>query len=179
LESFGNGSSLADVCCGDGEYAKSFLETFVDSTVTMIDRPGVINIKWPGIEIPKERRFVVELDLLWDPSTVRKSLESCKEHDVVLLSEVLHLKGEYERNAILDVSSMLLKKGGCLLVVESRDPFLDLRLNDLTESGAAMQIDDVKEAISSFNSWTSRAGFEFQAFNYQGKYHHVSIFRKF
>lgn len=178
LESFGNESSLADVCCGDGEYAKSFLETFADSKVTMIDRPGVINIKWPGIEIPRERRFIVEVDLLWDPTTIKEMLENCKEHDVVLLSEVLHLKGEQERNAILDVCKGLLKKGGCLLVVESGDPFLDLRLHDLTESGAAMQLDDVKKVINDFNSWVSEDVFKFQAFNYQGRYHHVSIFRK-
>jgi len=63
-------------------------------------------------------------------------------------------------------------------VVESGDPFLDLRLHDLTESGAAMQLDDVKKVINDFNSWVSEDVFKFQAFNYQGRYHHVSIFRK-
>ena len=171
--------SLADVCCGDGFYSKAFLEHNPDGAITLIDRPGVVDKDQIGTTDGYFDRLCFEVDLLWDAEIVENFFANVRQHDLVLLSEVLHLKATPERNAILKICNRLLKKNGHLIIVESNDPFLDFRLHDLTESGASMSKRDVELAAEDY-SCVQTVGNKLKLTRQIniGRNHHVSFFGK-
>ena len=120
-----------DYGCGKGSYSNSYIDRNPNGKTYMVDRNIGDNIdfeKSPNWYIDKKNTF-----------------------DIVLLSEILHCKNVDGQKYLLDSSDYVLKSKGLLRINENVDPFMDWRLNRLTDKGKLLDESYIVQLMFNYN----------------------------
>lgn len=120
--------NLLDYGCGDGQYSFHFKYHNPQGSFRLIDK-------------------ALGIDFIKDPEWYKKDNYPYK-YDVILLSEILHCKGEKWQDYLINSSIDLLKPNGCIIINENIDPFMNYRLKNLTDFGGVLDEDNIAEIVN-------------------------------